>query len=230
MGAGVCRWQRVVAGVLLLALLPTSAVAQTGGLEAELREYEREQQQAREQLDEVESEASDARERLIEAERELRAAQEALDALEAELADARDELAAARAASAAADRQLAAVRDELAVAESDLADKQAQLDARLRSAFMYGRVSLLDAFTGVRDMRDLMVSTRYVGSVLQGDQELVEDVEALVEHVEARRIDAVQLRDEARRETASAARAADAVDRALERQQRLAAELDARQV
>lgn len=233
-GRFVERWHRILVGVLVLCLLPVTglvlpaASAQQARLDDRLQGYEQEQDAARAELEALEADAARARERLDDTLVDLQDAELALAALTAELAAAEDALAAARTRLATAEQRLAAVTRELADTEAELEEKQARLDARLRAAYMYGHVSVLETFTGIRDVSDLVLTTNYVGRVLRGDQELVVDVQTLRDAVTLRQQDADDLRREAARQTVLAEAAAADVEAALADQARLTRELDDR--
>jgi murein DD-endopeptidase MepM/ murein hydrolase activator NlpD len=235
----VHRAARLTSVVLVLALLPTVALAEPD-LQRQLTERERDRQEAQAELGEVRQQAGTARERLAAAEADLEVAQAALAEQEAALAEARAALGSARAEQAQAEEERTAaearadaaravlqdVLDELAETEAELAAKQARLDARIRAAYKYGQVSFAEAFAGVRDITDFLNSSTYVGKVMENDRDLVEAVVTLLAEVEDQRAEAQAKRVEADREATIAAQAAEAAERAAADAERAATQVE----
>jgi murein DD-endopeptidase MepM/ murein hydrolase activator NlpD len=223
----VPRLTRWLAAALVLALLPTVAVAEPA-LQDQLRDRQHQQERAQEDLGSVRAEEDSARGRLTVAEAQLAEAEAALASQEAALAEARGRLAEAQAVLEAAEAEQAAAREraggarralesaiaELEATEAELAEKQQRLEARIRAAYKYGQVSFAEAFAGVRDIADFLNSSTYVGKVMENDRDLVQGVLELLEQVEAQRVAAQQLRVEAEREAAIADQAAATAERA----------------
>ena len=225
----VSRPVRIVALAALLSLGATVAVADdTGQLRSELAENRQEQQERERELERVQEQAGDARQRLQVAERQLEEAQAALAEREEDLRRARAELEDARELAQQARRELQEVGEQLAVTETELSDKQGRLDARVRAAFKYGQVSFAEAFVGVRDISDFLNSTTYVGHVMANDKDLVDTVAGLVAEVEAQRVEAQAARVASEREAARAARATAEVEQAEADQRTLTEQVAAR--
>ncbi len=212
------RTLRILSAIVLLALVPSAAGAQDAGLEQELENTRDEREEVIEQLEDTRARETDARERLAqldaaldEAEARLVQQQEAWEAA----VEVRD--AALAEADTARDR-LRQVRAELAMTEDEHAQKQGQLNARVRSAYMYGQVSFADALTGTRELTDFLNTTTYVSHVIDGDRLLVEQVDTLLTEVEAKRGQAQQFRVEAERQAREAAAASDAAQQAADEQ------------
>ena len=215
------RIGRLLVVVLVLAVLPGVAGAQTGDLQDRLADREAERERVERRLDEARAVEGDARARLAAADRALEATEAELAALEGELAAAEEALVAARERAQAARLRLAEVNEALEETEAELAEKRGRLEARIRAAFKYGHVSFAEAFVGVRDISDFINSSTYVGHVLSGDRELVDAVEGLLRSVEDQRVEAQRLRAESEREAEEADRAAREVEEAAAQQQRL---------
>jgi murein DD-endopeptidase MepM/ murein hydrolase activator NlpD len=214
----VRRPLRILSAIVLLTLVPSAAGAQDAGLEQELDDTRQEREEVIEQLEDTRARESDARERLS----QLDASLDAAEARLVELREAWDAAVEVRDqaladADAARDR-LQQVRDELALTEDEHADKKGQLNARVRSAYMYGQVSFADALTGTRELTDFLNTTTYVSHVIDGDRLLVEQVETLLAQVEDKRGQAQALRVEAERQAREAAAATDAAQRAADEQ------------
>lgn len=212
------RTLRILSAIVLLALVPSTAGAQDAELEQELDDTRQEREEVIEELEDTRVRESDARERLA----QLDAALDEAEARLVELREAWDAAVEVRddalaEADAARDR-LQQVRAELALTEDEHAQKQGQLNARVRSAYMYGQVSFADALTGTRELTDFLNTTTYVSHVIDGDRLLVEQVDALLAQVEAKRVQAQDLRVEAERQAREAAAATDAAQGAADEQ------------
>ncbi len=223
---------RRITWVLLVALVlgatgVSAAVADPAQLEQQLRENEREQRETRAELREIEADARVARDRLRAAEAELAAAREALDRIGVDLAIAELVLADARLRVDLASDRLADAEDELDRAEQELAERQTRFEGRVRSSFMYGHHSLIEAFAGVRELPDLMTSSHLVGSVMAADRDLVIETEQLRAQVDERRATAEDHRRNTELATLDAVAAAAEVRAALSAQEQHAAEVEA---
>jgi murein DD-endopeptidase MepM/ murein hydrolase activator NlpD len=217
----VSRLPRLLVSVAVLALVPTVAFAQTGELRDRLADTADERTRAQEELDEVRAAEMAARDRLAAAEEQLGAAEAGLAELETELEAAQERLAQARAAAEAARSRLAEVDARLAAADDELVEKRARLEARVRAAYKYGHVSFAEAFLGVHDIADFISSSTFVGHVLEGDRELVEDVTRLLAEIEEQRAEAQELRIAAEQEARAIETATTEVEQATEEQARL---------
>ena len=214
----VRRTLRIVSAIALLVLVPSVAGAQDAGLERQLDDTKEERSEVIEQLEDTRARETDARERLAQLDASLDAAESRLEELREAWEAAVEVRDAALAEADAARDELRRVQGELAETEDEHADKKGQLNARVRSAYMYGQVSFADALTGTRELTDFLNTTTYVSHVLDGDRHLVEQVETLLAKVEAKRVQAQALRVEAERQAREAAAATEAAQRAADEQ------------
>lgn len=212
----------IVAGLLLF---PGMALAQNSQLESGLADLRDERAQAEAELEELSGREDDALARLAAVDDLLDAAEARQATLTAELEVAREAHDRASAAADVARARLAEVQEVLEATVAELDGTQAQLDARVRAAFMYGQISFTEAFVGVRDVSDFINSGTYIAHVLDHDQTLVLDVQRLLGEVQARRAEAQVLRSEAELEARAAAGAADRVEAAVDEQQRITEEI-----
>ena len=216
-------WRRCVLVVALLVVVaPNAAFADAGELRDRLAETRSERERAEQRLEDVRDAESEARARLSAIDAELDAAEQRLAAHELDLAAAQAASERAVEDANAARRRLAAVRGELGEVGAELDEKQGRLEERLRAAFKYGQVSLVEAFAGSRDMADVLNSTTYVRHVLDGDQALVDEVAKLVPAVERQRADAQAVRVEVEHRAVVSRAATAAVAEATAEQRRLA--------
>ncbi len=222
---GQGRVWRLVAMVCALAMLPASALAQDAELERGLQGIETEREQVEREVEELREAEDDARARLVTLEAELGDAEVALETLRGELQDAERARQEAQAAAAEARAQLQDVLEEQAVTEALLQENQEQLEARVVAAYKHGQISFAEMFTGAKDFSDLVSSSTFVASVMEGDRLLVAEAGELFAAVEQQRAAAQQLRLDADREAAAASAAEAEVERATEEQERLLASI-----
>ena len=214
---------RLLVAVLVVALVPSgAAAASTDDLASRLAETQSERERTEMRLEDLAVAESAARDRLAAVDAELDRAERELTDLEHSLSEARETSDRATERASQARQRLGEVRDELTEVETALDGKRDRLEARLRAAFKYGQVSLVEAFTGVRDMTDFLNSTTYVRHVLDGDHELVDEVAGLVASVERRRADAQAVRVEVEHAAAVSRAATAEVEEAAAEQHRLA--------
>ncbi|MEX2324196.1 MAG: peptidoglycan DD-metalloendopeptidase family protein [Nitriliruptoraceae bacterium] len=218
----VRRFSRLIVAVIILAMLPSVAVADTTELQRLLEEAQRDREQAQAALQETRQQEGDARTRLAAAETELAREEAALAALQTELESARAFLAAAEERALIARERLASVSADLVEAEAEFNEVKQRLELRVRASYKYGPVSFAEAFAGVRSMADFLNSTQYVSHVLSGDRDLMQAVEASLERVAHQRELARQFREEAEREEADAEATAAQIELATAEQQRMA--------
>lgn len=208
----------VVAVLLSVALLSSSAFADTRALTRELNDLVGERQAAERELAGARSSEQDARAALAEVERRLGAAQRR----QAELADLTrraEELYDTRLAEEA-DAQAEATRatEEADATELLLEEKHAQLEARVRAAFKYGHVGLVEVFSGVNDIADLISTSTFLAHVIEADRDLVNTVNMLLIQVVEQRDLALQAADRAVAASEEAAEAKAEVEAALAEQ------------
>lgn len=212
------RTLRILSAVVLLTLAPSAAGAQDAQLEQELDDTRQEREEVVEQLEDTRARESDARDRLARIDADLDAAEVRLVELREAWEAAVEVRDAALGDAAAARDRLQEVRGELAQTEDEHTDKQGQLNARVRSTYMYGQVSFADALSGSRELTDFLNTTTYVSHVIDGDRLLVEQVEELLAQVQARRAEAQALRVEAERRAREATAATAAAQQAADEQ------------
>jgi murein DD-endopeptidase MepM/ murein hydrolase activator NlpD len=190
--------RRVAAGlVLLCALLPASTAAVAHQPRDELERIERELDQARRQLADLEGREqgaladlarSDARQRELAAELALR---------EEELRQAEAELSRVEAALAETSARLLQTRQRLAETRIELAELREQFRSRARASYMYGGTAQAPAAAlEVRDVSMFQRALGYVRTVLDGDRLTVESIETLEAEIDrdARALDGLQER------------------------------------
>lgn len=215
----------LVAVLLVLGLASTTAVADTRELTRELNELISEREAAARELSDARSSERDARAALADVERRLDAAerrrrdlvaltQRAEELYETRLAEEATALAEADAAQAEAD-----------ATQLLLEEKHTQLENRVRAAFKYGHVGLVDVFSGVKDLADLISTSTYVAHVVEADRELVNTVNALLIAVVEQRDAAVVAAERAAIAAAEAAEAKQEVEAALVEQQAITREI-----
>jgi len=217
----------LVAALLVLGLASTTAVADTRELKRELNELTSERETAARELSQARSSERDARTALADVEGRLDAAERRRKELtdltvraEALYETRRDE--EAQALQEADDAQAEADATEVLLEE-----KHAQLEARIRAAFKYGHVGLVDVFSGVNDIADLISTSTFLSHVIEADRDLVNTVNALLIAVVEQRDAAVEA---AERAVVAAIEAADAkreVEAALVEQQAITREIAA---
>ncbi len=212
------RVTRLVSVIAVLTLLPAAAVAQDAHLEEQLEDTRDEREAVVEEFEDTRVRETDARQRLADIDAALDQAEADLVALQAALDEAVARRDAARDDADDARSRLQDVQHDLRVVEGEHDDKRGQLNARIRSAYMYGQVSFADALTGHKELTDFLNTTTYVSHVLDGDRVLVEQVEDLVAQVERQRAEAQALRIEAERQADDAAATTAAAERAADEQ------------
>ncbi len=212
---------RLLAVAAVLLLVPATAAADPLELRDRLSDATVEREELSERLGDTRELEADARVRLAVVDAELDGAEGELTALQAALARASAAVDDAREREAAARAGLDVVVRQLADVERQLASRQTQLEARVIAAFKYGHVSLAEVVLTAEDIGDFLNSHTYVGKVLEGDRELVEEVHHLLLEVEAQRAEAVVLRAESERQAALAVEAMGEVDAAVAEQERL---------
>lgn len=215
----------LVAVLLVLGLASTTAVADTRELTRELNELISEREAAARELSDAQSSERDARAALADVERRLDAAERRRRDLVA-LTQRAEELYETRLAEEATALQEA----DLAQAEADatqllLEEKHTQLENRVRAAFKYGHVGLVDVFSGVKDLADLISTSTYVAHVVEADRELVNTVNALLIAVVEQRDAAVVAAERAAIAANEAAEAKQEVEAALVEQQAITREI-----
>jgi murein DD-endopeptidase MepM/ murein hydrolase activator NlpD len=217
----VQRVRRSIAMVAVLALLPGVAAAQDMQLDGALDALGSEREAVSEQLDVARDREQDARARLAAVDAELDDAEASLATLEAELAAASAALDDARDREAAAREELLTVTAELDEVEVELARSRELLGDRIVASFKHGQIGYAEVFFVAGDISDIIATGAYLGRVLEGDRQLVADVEQLVAGVESQRAAAQALRREAERQAGLAASAAMDVEQAVAEQERL---------
>lgn len=220
-------WVLVVA-LILAATGGPAVLADPADLQQQLRENERAQRETRAELRELENDAQAARDRLAQTEAELAAAQETLEVIGVDLAIAELELVDSRLREQLARDRLGQAEAELDRAEAELDERRMRLERRVRSSFMYGHPSLLEAFIGVRELPELMTSGHLVGQVMAADRDLMVETEQLRSQVDARREVAAEHRTNAELATLGALDAAAEVRSVLGEQEQHAAEVEVR--
>ncbi|MEX2549375.1 MAG: peptidoglycan DD-metalloendopeptidase family protein [Nitriliruptoraceae bacterium] len=216
---------RFTAAVCALALLPSGALAQDAELERGLEGVETERERVEREIDELREAEGDARARLEVLESELGEAEVALTALQGQLEEAMHARQSAQDAATAARSELQAVLAEQEATEALLAEKRGQLEARVVAAFKHGQISFAEMFTGAKDFSDLVSSSTFVASVMEGDRVLVDEASELFATVEEQRAAAQQLRRDAEREAATATAAEARIAQATDEQERMLASI-----
>jgi murein DD-endopeptidase MepM/ murein hydrolase activator NlpD len=214
--------RRLLVAVLIVAVLPASALAETDSLQSRLQEAQAEKERTEQRIRELRGQEGDARSRLEAVDAELAREEASLALLRVEMEQAEVALAEAKERLGVARERLVEVTADLEIAEADLADKRSRLESRIRAAFKYGHVSFAEVFAEVRDFADFVNTTHYVGHVLNGDRDLVQSVSESLAAVERQRDHARELREEAEEQEALAAAYATQIEDALVEQRRLA--------
>jgi murein DD-endopeptidase MepM/ murein hydrolase activator NlpD len=207
--------------IVVLAMLPGVAAAQDVELDGALDELGSERDAVVEQLDVARDREQDARARLAAVDAELDDAEASLATLEAELAAATAALDDARDREADARAELLTVTAELTEVEAELARSRELLSDRIVASFKHGQIGYAEVFFVAGDISDIIATGAYLGRVLEGDRQLVAEVEHLVAGVESQRAAAQALRREAERQAGLAAAAATDVEQAVAEQERL---------
>lgn len=217
----------LVAVLLVLGLASTTAVADTRELTRELNELKNDREAAARELSDARSSERDARAALADVERRL----EGAERRRRELADLT--VRAEALYDTRRDEETQALQDaDDAQAEADatellLEEKHAQLEARVRAAFKYGHVGLVDVFSGANDIADLISTSTFISHVIEADRELVNTVNALLVAVVEQRDAAVVAAERAVVAAAEAAEAKREVEAALVEQQAITREIAA---
>lgn len=216
-----------VAVLLAFTLFASSAFADTRELTRELDNLIGERQAAERELAEARSSERDARAALADVERRLAAAERRRSEL-ADLTRRAEELFDTRLREEAEATEEAARAEAEAIATEELlAAKHAQLEARVRAAFKYGHVGLIDVFSGVNDISDLISTSTFVAHVIEADRDLVTTVNALFVAVVEQRDLAVVAAARAEEARVEAAEAKAEVEAALQEQQAITREIRA---
>jgi murein DD-endopeptidase MepM/ murein hydrolase activator NlpD len=221
-GVPVLSLRRLLIAILVVAVLPASALAETDSLQSRLKAAQEEKERTEERIRELRGEEGDARSRLAAVDAELAREEASLALLRVEMEQAEESLAEAQQRVAAARERLVEVNAVLEVAEADLSEKRSRLESRIRAAYKYGHVSFAEVFAEVRDFADFVNTTQYVGHVLNGDRDLVQSVSESLAEVERQRNEARLLREEAEEQEALAVAYATQIEDALVEQRRLA--------
>jgi len=172
-----------IAVVLVLGLTASTAVADTRELTRELNELISEREAAARELSEARTSERDARTALAQVEARLSAAERRRTELR-ELTRRAEELYETRMAEeAAATAEAERAEQEADETEQLLEEKHAQLEARIRAAYKYGHVGLIEVFSGVNDISDLISTSTFVAHVIEADRDLVTTVNLLLVQV-----------------------------------------------
>jgi len=212
--------------VLASAVLVTGpgtmpAVAQVSQLRDQLAQTAAERAAAARELREVRSREASARDRFNIAQRDYQNAVSELRRVDGELERAQAELALSeeRAQSTRADVEQA--ERDVRTAQSALEERRAQFETRVVAAFKYGQMSLTDVFSSVRDINDVLVTSTFVNAVVQNDRSMVDEMALLLADLNARRVEAQQMRVEAQLALDEAQRIEADVTARFEEQRRL---------
>ncbi|MBW3619873.1 MAG: peptidoglycan DD-metalloendopeptidase family protein [Actinobacteria bacterium] len=217
------RGVRVLAVLLSLVVLATTATAQSGDLAERLSDTRGQLEEAERGLGTVRQQVGTAQEQLAAADQQLIALEAQLREQEAALAEARAAYAEARARTEAATRELQAVSERLSRTQQELAERERRFDDRIASAYKYGNVGYASALIGAEDVSDFVNTMYYVRSVMKTDRVMITDVTETAREVAEDRQDADRLRDALASEEAAAARSRAEVERATEAQRNLTA-------
>lgn len=216
-----------IAALLVLGLASATAAADTRELTRELNDLISEREAAARELSQARSSERDARTELAQVEARLSAAErrrnELTDLTRRAEALYDERLAEEGQATAEAD----AAEAEAVATELLLEEKYALLEARVRAAFKYGHVGLIDVFSGVNDISDLISTSTFVAHVIEADRDLVTTVNALFVQVVEHRDAAVLAAQRASVAAEEAAAAKQEVELALVEQQAITREIAA---
>jgi len=215
----------LVASAALVVGTPQQALAQVSELQRQLDAARAERAAASQALRDVRSRTASARDRFNAAQREFDAAQFALRQVDSQLDAAQARLDEAVENAAQARSELEGVLEDIELAQSAFDERRARFESRVRAAFKYGKLSLTDVFTNVRDINDLMTTGTYVSAVVQNDRSLVDEMTHLLEELSEARTQAVELRVRADQEREAAELAEKEIARRLEEQRRFTAEV-----
>jgi len=215
----------LLALLLVFALTATTAVADTRELTRELNDLIGERQAAEKELTNARSSERDARTELAQVEARLNAVERRRKEL-AGLTRRAEELYATRLAEEAeATEETNRATDEADATELLLEEKHAQLEDRVRAAFKYGHVGLIDVFSGVNDISDLISTSTFLAHVIEADRDLVTTVNTLFIAVVEQRDVALVAAQSAAQAAVEAAETKQEVEAAFSEQRAITAEI-----
>jgi len=215
----------LLALLLVFALTATTAVADTRELTRELNDLIGERQAAEKELTNARSSERDARTELAQVEARLNAVERRRKEL-AGLTRRAEELYATRLAEEAeATEEANRATDEADATELLLEEKHAQLEDRVRAAFKYGHVGLIDVFSGVNDISDLISTSTFLAHVIEADRDLVTTVNTLFIAVVEQRDVALVAAQSAAQAAVEAAETKQEVEAAFSEQRAITAEI-----
>lgn len=216
------RSVRVLAALLSLVVLLTTAGAHSSGLQDRLSDTKEQLADAERGLGVVKEQVGTAQQQLTAVDRQLLDLEAQLREQEAQLAAARAAYDEARARTTAATSELRAVTDRLVRTQDELAERERRFDARVASAYKYGNVGYASALVGAEDVSDFVNTMYYVRSVMKADRGMIDDVTETARDVAADREAVDRLREGLAAEESEAARLKADVERATEAKRRLA--------
>jgi len=197
------------------------ASAQVSQLRDQLAQTAAERAAAARELRAVRSREASARDRFNIAQREYQSAVNDLRRVDGELERAQAELALSEARAQATREEVVQAESDVLTARIALEERRAQFETRVVAAFKYGKMSLTDVFSNVRDINDVLVTSSLVNAVVQNDRSMVDDMVTLLADLDARRAAAQQLRVEAQLALDEAQRIEAVVTARFEEQRRL---------
>lgn len=223
----------------LAALLGLSAVAPHGFGAAPARaqdfwesEYERNQQdlgEARTQLGVLGNDITSATAELKTIANQLAGMYRDLAAQRAELDAATAELQVAQARTAAADAEVAQATARLQEAEAERAATETVFEARVVTLWKHGTRGYAQAILESTSISDAILQANYVGRVLDGDAELLDEIAAAQVRITEERATVDRARDRLRLQESAVASAVTAVARLERVQQVLVSQVESQQ-
>ena len=181
------KQMRSVVAVILCTVLIFSGLAWAST--DELKKKERELEELQEKMDALESELDANQSLQTETNQKIQGISSNIRTLEGEITTLNTNIEDTEAA-------IVVKTEELGVAEANIADKNELLDKRLRVMYKTGTIGYLEVLFGAEDFTDLLSRVDMIQKILVHDQNLIAELKAQRDDLEARKVDLEKTKDD----------------------------------
>ncbi len=172
------RIVRIITVLLVLVFTAYPVVLAASELDQKLQE-----------LDKIEQQIQDKRNRLQSSQKQEKAALSELKKLEADLEKAENELAVLKSKLSSTASSVQAAASELKAAEANLAKRQDYLGRRVRAIYENGVVGLLDVLLAANDFSDFVNRYSFLQDIVRQDVQILDQVQAEKAAIAAKKLE-----------------------------------------